>query len=306
MSKTTKKQQHSSILLFSQKCECPVTRKRSVCCYSSLFILDDSSLSDGSKGSLALQVSQNSSSDTAPAALLGTSHCPVSLLIPAMALQRLQEEKELEQPLLCWACQPLCRQEQSEGERQAAAQADLAYRHFDISCLARATIGCLPLSHQGFLNQVPYLQLILSTAEPGFVVCTFPPHIQQVSSSLYDLLRKTLQGTCLALLLWFLYPVCCGLSPGVQLFCVTWPVIIHAELCLAGKEGSGEMHGLSCSGKWGRVPKLSSSSKRTYFYTSIFSFLCSHTVLMLSLTYASIQKVNFLMVHRVSWQERWK
>lgn len=42
---------------------------------------------------------------------------------------------------------------------------------------------------------------------------------------------------------------------------------------------------------------MSSYSKRTYFYTSTFSLLYSHTVLMLSLIYASIQKkVNFLMV----------
>lgn len=54
---------------------------------------------------------------------------------------------------------------------------------------------------QGFLNHVHYLQLVLSTAEPGFVLCTLSPHIQQVSSSLHGLLRKTLQGTWLALLL---------------------------------------------------------------------------------------------------------
>lgn len=135
-----------------------------------------------------------------------------------MALQRLQEEKELEQPLLCWACQPLCSRNR-RGEK--ATQGDFAHRHFDISCLAdpvRARIRCLPLSQQGLLNQVPYLQSILSTAEPGFV-CTFSPHIQQVSSSLHDLLRKTLQGICLALLVCVvsLHSV---LSPGVQLFCV--------------------------------------------------------------------------------------
>lgn len=105
----------------------------------------------------------------------------MSVFVIAMALQRLQEENELEQPSLCWASQPLCRQEQLGGEGQAT-QVDFAYSHLDISCLARARTGCLPLSHQGFLNQVPYLQLVLSTAEPGFVVCAFPPHIQQVSS----------------------------------------------------------------------------------------------------------------------------
>lgn len=41
---TTKKWQHSSILLFSQKCEGTVARKTSVCCSISLFILEDSSL----------------------------------------------------------------------------------------------------------------------------------------------------------------------------------------------------------------------------------------------------------------------
>lgn len=164
----------------------------------------------------------------------------------AMALQRLQKENELEQPFLCWVCQPLCRQEQSGGERQAT-QVDLAHRHFDISCPARARTGCLPLSHQSFLKQVPYLQLILSTAEPEFVVCTFPPHIQQVSSSLHDLLRKTLQGTCLVLLVSVvsLHSVLWTVPWSAAVLCVTWPVLIHAELCLAGKE----MHGLSCSGK---------------------------------------------------------
>lgn len=167
-------------------------------------------------------------------------------------------------------------------------------------------MGCLPLSHQGFLNQVPYLQLILSTAEPGFAVGTFSPHIQQVSSSLHHLLRKTLQGTCLALLLCVvpIQSVLWTVPWSAAVLCVTWPVTIHAELCLAGKESSEEIHGLPYSGKGGRVPKLSSYSKRTYFYTSAFSFLYSHTVLMLSLTYASSQKkVNFLMVHRVSCQE---
>lgn len=105
----------------------------------------------------------------------------MSVFVIAMALQRLQEENELEQPSLCWASQPLCRQEQLGGEEQAT-QVDFAHSHLDISCLARARTGCLPLRHQGFLNQVPYLQLVLSTAEPGFVVCAFPPHIQQVSS----------------------------------------------------------------------------------------------------------------------------
>lgn len=142
----------------------------------------------------------------------------MSLLLTAMALQRLQE-KELEQPLSVGPASPSAAGR--GGERQST-QVDPAHRHFDISCLAdpiRARIRCLPLSHQGLLNQVPYLQLILSTAEPGFVVCTFSPHIQQVSSSLHDLLRKTLQGICLALLVCVvsLHSVLC---PGVQLFCV--------------------------------------------------------------------------------------
>lgn len=124
---------------------------------------------------------------------------------------------------------------------------DLAHRHFDTSCLARARVGC----HQGFLNQVPYLLLILSTAEPGFVVYTFPLHIQQVSCSPHDLLRKTLQGTCVALLgcVVSLHTVLWSVPWSAAVLCVTRPVLIHAELCLAGKEHSEEMHGLSCSGK---------------------------------------------------------
>lgn len=113
--------------------------------------------------SLALQVSTEQQPQTLHSCIVRNQ--PLSCVcVIAMALQRLQEENELEQPLLCWARQPLCRQEQSGGERQAT-QVDLAHRHFDISCLARARTGCLPLSHQSSLNQVPYLQLILSTAE---------------------------------------------------------------------------------------------------------------------------------------------
>lgn len=144
-----------------------MARKSSACCSSSLFIPDDFS----GQMEVDLQLCrclQNSRLRQCPAALLGASQ--VSLLVTAMALQRLQEEKELAQPLMCWACQPLCRQEQSGGDRQAA-QVDLAHRYFDISCLARTRIGC----HQGFLNQVPYLLLILSIAEPGFVVCHISP-----------------------------------------------------------------------------------------------------------------------------------
>lgn len=167
-----------------------------------------------------------------------------------------------------------------------------------------ARIGCLPLSHQGFLSQIPYLQLILSAADRGFVVCTFPPHNSAGLHSMTCWGKHSKEPVWLCLYVWFLYTVCCRLSPGVQLFYMLHGLLC-AELCLAGKESSEEMHGLSYSGKWGRVPKLNSYSKRTYFYISTFNFLYSHTVLIFSLTYASIQKkVNFLIVHRVSCQER--
>lgn len=44
-------------------------------------------------------------------------------------------------------------------------------QHFDTSCLARARIGCPPLSHQGFLYQVPYLQLTVDWPSWAWVCC---------------------------------------------------------------------------------------------------------------------------------------
>lgn len=58
-----------------------------------------------------------------------------------MALQRLQEEKELSSPCSVGPASPSAAG--TGGERQATP-ADLAHRHFDISCLARARIRCLP------------------------------------------------------------------------------------------------------------------------------------------------------------------
>lgn len=84
-----------------------------------------------------------------------------------------------------------------------------------------ARIECLPCSLQGFLNEVHHLQLVSRTAEPGFVLCTLPS--QQVSSSLHDLLRKMLQGTWLALLVWFLTQCalagCCAMDCNMEWNC---------------------------------------------------------------------------------------
>lgn len=139
---TTRKQQHSSILLFSQKCEWPVARKSSVCCSSSLFMLDDSCVVRWKIFSFA-GVCRAAASDTAAAALVGASHCLCSSL-----------------PWLCRGCRrrrnwaalallglpaPL---QQEQEERQATA-ADLAHRHCDISCLARA--GIRWFAEPGFL-----------------------------------------------------------------------------------------------------------------------------------------------------------
>lgn len=102
---TTRKQQHSSILLFSQKCEWPVARKSSVCCSSSLFILDDSYVVRWKYWIFSFAgVCRAAASDTAAAALLGASvsapHCHGSAEAAG--------GEGIEQPLLCWACQPLC------------------------------------------------------------------------------------------------------------------------------------------------------------------------------------------------------
>lgn len=164
----------------------------------------------------------------------------MSLLLTAMALQRLQEEKELEQPL---PCQPLCSRSRRRGK-----QLQQTLHTGTLTSAALPGLGSdACLSHQGLLNQDHCLQLILSTAEPGFVVCTFPPHVQQVSSSLRDLLRKTLQGTSLTLVV-CVVSLECAVPWSTAVLCVTWPVLICAELCLAEKASSEEMHGLSCSG----------------------------------------------------------
>lgn len=122
---TTRKQQHSSILLFSQKCEWPVARKSSVCCSSSFFILDDSCVVWWKYWIFSF----------AAAALLGASHCLCSSL-----------------PWLCRGCRrrrnlsspcPACPSAAGAGGETQAAPADLAHRHFDICCLARAGIRCL-------------------------------------------------------------------------------------------------------------------------------------------------------------------
>lgn len=90
---TTKQWQHSSIILFSQKCERPVARKTSVCCSVSLFILGDPSLVRWKEWIFSFAgVCRTAASDTAPAASLGTGHCPVSLLGTAITLQSLQDE----------------------------------------------------------------------------------------------------------------------------------------------------------------------------------------------------------------------
>lgn len=63
-----------------------MARKTSVCCSSSLFILDDSSLVRWKEWICSFAgVCRTAASDTAPATLLGTSHCPVSVdIVPSL------------------------------------------------------------------------------------------------------------------------------------------------------------------------------------------------------------------------------
>lgn len=210
---TTRKQQHSSILLLSQKCEWPVARKSSVCCSSSLFILDDSCVVRWKYWVFSFAgVCRAAASDTAAAALLGTSHCLCSSL-PWLS-RGCRRRRNLSSPCSVGPASPSAAG--TGGERQAA-QVDLAHRHFDISCLARARIRCLP--------QPPRF------AEPGslfatnfehswaWVCCMYISPSYSAGLLLFPWLdegntpRNLSDSACM-----------CGfssvLSPGVQLFCV--------------------------------------------------------------------------------------
>lgn len=135
---TTRKQQHSSILLFSQKCEWPVARKSSVCCSSSLFILDDSYVVRWKYWIFSFAgVCRAAASDTAAAALLGASHCLCSSL-----------------PWLCRGCRrrknwaalallglPAPLQQEQEGRDKQLQQ---TLHTGTLISAARARIRCLP------------------------------------------------------------------------------------------------------------------------------------------------------------------
>lgn len=117
---TTKKQQHSLVLLFSQECEWPVARKTRVCS-TSLIILNHSLLwSDRSNVSLALQVNffvcRTVTSDAIPSAFLRKRP---SSSISAHYCYRSAESAggELEKPLPCWAYQNLSAGSNSQERR---------------------------------------------------------------------------------------------------------------------------------------------------------------------------------------------
>lgn len=91
----------------------------------------------------------------------------------------------------------------------------MPYHGWDSVCLIASKVS---------LNQVHYWQLVLSTAEPGLGLCKLPPHIQQVFSSLHDLLRKTLQGACWhCFYVWFLTQhapaECCAIDCNLECNC---------------------------------------------------------------------------------------
>lgn len=127
------------------------------------------------------------------------------------------------------------------------------------------------------------------------VLCTLTPHIQQVSSSLRDLLRKTLQGTWLALLmsgslhnvlLQAAVPWTVTWSSTVR--CVMWPVTLSCYNPCWAVLGRGKQALKKCTFFLIEVKEAGCLSwvlysKRTYFYTSTFSFLYSYCFNMLSL-----------------------
>lgn len=213
----------------------------------------------------------------AAAALLGASHCLCSSL--PWLCRGCRRRRNLSSP-----CPASPSAAGAGGERQAAP-ADLAHRHFDICCLARARIRCLP--------QPPRF------AEPGslfatnfehswaWVCCMYisPSHSAGLLFPPWLVERNTPRNLCGSGCMCGFSRVCCPWSTAV--LCVTWPVLTRAELCLAEKGSSEEMHGLSCSGNEAGCLRWVLIVRGLIFILPL-SFLYLHTVLLLSLTYASI------------------